>query len=96
LSIFHLCQEVAQISVELSKAQLSADWEALQALELQLRNLLKQLPDSRHPFSKQESTVLTTTLENALLITQAAASRTSEWQKDIIALLKAFTPSSGP
>jgi hypothetical protein len=94
LSIIHLCNEISQVSIEISKAQISASWETLQILEQQQRNLLKQLPDSWHQFSKQETTVLTTTLENALLVTQAASSRTSEWQKDVAALLKAFSPAN--
>jgi len=68
----------------------------LQILEQQQRNLLKQLPDSRHRFPKQEYTVLTTTLENALFVTQAASFRTSEWQKDVAVLLKAFSPTNRP
>jgi SAM-dependent MidA family methyltransferase len=93
LTIFHLCNEISRVSIEISKAQKSAAWETLQRLEKQQRNLLKQLPDSRYQFSEHENTVLTTTLENALLVTQAASSRTSEWQKDVAVLLQAFSPT---
>lgn len=94
MSIPQLCQAISQLSAEIRQAQQAAAWDTLQLLEKRQYQLLTQLPAKPAMLPHADLQLLQSTLQAALLETQAATTRSSEWQEDIAVLLKAL--GNGP
>jgi hypothetical protein len=90
LGISQLCQAISQLSAEIHESQQAAAWDTLQLLEKRQYQLLMQLPAKPSTLPHADQQLLQTTLQAALLETQSATTRSSEWQQDIAVLLKAL------
>lgn len=90
MGIAQLCQAISQLSAEIRQAQQAAAWDTLQLLQKRQFQLLTQLPANPSTLRQGDLQLLQTTLQAALRETQAAATRSSEWQEDIAVLLKAL------